>query len=192
MSRLEPIAGTEILDGDIRLGHTMFEYGVLKDFIFSHLPEWFVEIGVHEGGLSWLLIPLFFPVINYLGIELDCRIVRPQVKGLYDRSIHAQLMCVDCFSQNTYDLVQTLSNKIIYCDGGHKTKELIFYASACNSGDIIMAHDYYDEVRKVRDVPEPRAEVTPDDAKFLDDNWNFARLPEHLFEETRIIGWMKK
>lgn len=192
MSRLEQIVGTEILEGDIRLGHTFYEFGVLKDFIFSHIPEWFVEIGVHEGGLSWLLVPQFFPIIHYLGIELDCELVRPQVKDLYSRSTHAQLMCADCFDKNTYELVKTLNNKIIYCDGGHKSTELVFYAPACNSGDIILAHDYYDGIRKVRDVPNPSAEVTPDDIKFLDDNWNFVRLPEHIFEETRIIGWMKK
>jgi len=51
MSRLEKILGTEIVD-DIRLGHTRYEYGVLEWFIYEEQPIWFIEIGVHEGGLA--------------------------------------------------------------------------------------------------------------------------------------------
>jgi hypothetical protein len=69
MPRLQPVAGTEIVD-DIRLGHTWNEYNVLKDFILNENPKWFIEVGVHEGGLSYLLLPELD--LGYIGIEIDC------------------------------------------------------------------------------------------------------------------------
>lgn len=195
MSRLETIIGTEILkieNEEIRLGHTLFEVDVLKSFIKKECPDWFVEIGVHEGGLSWLLIPEF-PEINYLGIELNCALTRTQVINLYAGTPTAELLCRDVFDWDVIQRVNKLSRKITYCDGGNKVMELKQYKSACKSGDIIMSHDFSDGIREVRDVPDYflHPEVYPADVKHLDDDEDFERLPETIFKETRIVGWMK-
>ena len=63
MNRLEKIVGVEIIDAngdEIRLGHTFYEVEVLRDFILQENPDHFIEIGIHEGGLSYLLLPVLF------------------------------------------------------------------------------------------------------------------------------------
>jgi len=178
MSRLEKVIGTEIIH-DIRLGHTFFEVNILKEFIKEQKPDWFFEIGLHEGGLSYLLIPEF-PKLNYLGVELYRHLVRPKVIELYNSDPLKELYFGDCFDQDLLTGIAKQPNKIIYCDGGNKPKELMFFKSACNVGDIIMAHDYYNGTRNVRGVPEEiiSKEVLPMDIADLEADETFARLPE--------------
>lgn len=192
MNRLEPILGTEIVD-DIRLGHTWSEYDVLRCFILSENPDWFIEVGVHEGGLSYLLLPEIH-YIGYIGIEHNCGIVRPEVKGRYEFHPDAKLICDDCFSKNVADIVGNLDNKIIYCDGGNKVKELKHFKTFCNSGDIIMAHDYHDSNRIIKGIPmkDIHPEVLPMDVFHLDSDDTFRRLPEDIFKNTRIIAFKKE
>jgi hypothetical protein len=190
MSRLAPVVGTEIVD-DIRLGHTWEEFRILKDFILEENPDWFVEVGVHEGGLSYLLLPELSE-INYMGIEIDCGIVRPEVKLRYDEALNAELLCANCFSSTIALKISELPGmKIVYCDGGNKVKELHHFKHFCKSGDVIMAHDFWDSYRQVHGVPEIHPEVLPMDIVHLDTDENFTRLNESIFKETRIVGWRK-
>lgn len=191
MSRLERVVGTEIVN-DIRMGHSWYEFNVLFDFLSVEKLTWFIEIGVHEGGLAYLLIPLF-PHIQYLGIELYSGLVRPEVKKRFILHEHT-LWYVDCFAPAVYSKINNLARKIIYCDGGHKARELQYFKSACRHGDILMAHDYHDGIRVIRDVPNEyfKPEVLSEDIANIDADKTFERLPEELFKETRIIGWKKK
>ena len=190
MSRLEQIVGTEIVD-DIRLGHTWAEYGVLKDFILEEEPDWFVEVGIHEGGLSYLLLPELHHV-GYIGIEINCGIIRLQVKERFDFHPNSELLCANCFSSSIALRISELAGrKIIYCDGGNKVKELHHFKHLCRSGDIIMAHDFHDGDRKIHSVEEVHPEVLPMDIVHLDTDESFVRLNENVFIETRIVGWRK-
>ena len=191
MSRLEVVIGTEIVD-DIRLGHTFYEVDVLKEFITETNPEYFIEVGIHEGGLSYLLIPEF-PRLCYFGIELYAKLVRPQVLSIYNRTRLASLRIGNCFDSTLFDEVAWMCPKILYCDGGNKAKELLHFKDACRVGDIIMAHDYYDGERKVRGVPDENIskEVLPMDIAHLEIDKRFTRLPEEQFKETRIIGFRR-
>jgi hypothetical protein len=187
--RLQPVVGTEIIN-DIRLGHTWHEYFALRDFILNAGTDAFIEVGLHEGGLAYLLLPLLED-IKYLGIEVDCNIIRKRVKLRFKSYMNSKLLCADCFSSSVALEISELKSKIIYCDGGNKVKELEHFKHLCNFGDIIMAHDFYDGKRKVVDVPSPNAEVTPKDVLHLDEDETFIRLPDDIFETTRIIGWQK-
>jgi hypothetical protein len=191
MKRLERVVGTEIVN-DIRMGHSWYEFNVLFDFLSINMPTYFIEIGVHEGGLAYLLIPLF-PSMRYSGIELYSQLVRPEVKKMFTKHGNT-LWCVDCFAPKVFSDIKNLSTKIIYCDGGHKAHELQYFRSACRRGDVLMAHDYHDDVRVVRDVPREyfKPEVVPEDIANIDSDKTFERLPEELFKETRIVGWKKK
>lgn len=191
MSRLEVVIGTEIVD-DIRLGHTFYEVDVLKEFIRETNPEYFIEIGVHEGGLSYLLIPEF-PKLLYLGVELHRELVRPQVLNVYGRTRLASLRIGNCFDSVLFDEIKWMYPKIVYCDGGNKANELLYFKNACKVGDIIMAHDYYNGTRKVRGVPDENIskEVLPMDIVHLMTDTSWTRLPEEQFKETRIIGFRR-
>ena len=203
--RLETVLGTEILyeaSGEIRLGHIYPEVDVIKDMIKVYRPNWFIELGVHEGGLSYILMRQF-PILQYFGIKLDCSIVRPEVRRLFDRQPN-YLYCGDCFSSLVYEslkyIVQTSKTGIFYCDGGNKAKEINFFADIMKRGDIIMCHDYYDESREPTGLDGfgttlefPKPEVLFSDIEGFyrsDDNWQVLTDPD--FTETRIIAFMRK
>jgi len=193
MSRLEPITGTEIID-DIRLGHTFHEVNSLKRMIDVYKPAWFVEIGVHEGGLSYLLIPTLPEYVRYMGIEINCNLIRPQVRRLYADYSNTRLLCDDAFA--IVNDVAKLPNKVIYCDGGNKAKELIAFAPGCEFGDIIMAHDFSDGqkvvgVEKYGEIDFPKPEVLPKDIKFLHEKFDRIEDKDILFG-TRIVAFMRK
>ena len=191
MSRLEPVIGTEIIN-DIRLGHTWSEYSTLRNFILKKRPDWFVEVGIHEGGLAYLLLPVLGD-IKYMGIEINCGLIRPRVKLRFENYLDAKLICADCFSSSVAIEINNLflARKIIYCDGGNKVKELKHFKYFCHPGDIIMAHDFHDGHRKVSGIPEIHPEVLPMDIVHLDTDETFTRLNEDIFKETRIVGWRK-
>lgn len=191
--RLEPIVGVEIVD-DIRLGHIFHEVDVIKSIVKQANPLNFIEIGVHEGGLSYLLIPEFTNICYYTGIEIDCGLIQQKVKDMYFDNIgHVTLMCLDCFSPVVFNTLAEMSRKVVYCDGGHKAKEIAHFKPALRSGDIIMCHDFYDGTRTVRGVPRENIsiEVTASDVQIYENDTAFERLPEDMFKETRIIGWKK-
>lgn len=198
MSRLEPVLGTEIIH-DIRLGHTWYEYKILQHFVAIWSAFWehktFIEIGVHEGGLSYLLIQQF-PELNYLGVEWSCAIVRPKVLALYsDPNISAELYCYDCYSAMMAEKINSIEHKIIYCDGGGKAKELKYFKKFCNYGDILMSHDYHDGVAPVVGVPTESLHLLPkeviaEDIAHMEEDETFA--PVFVpFDGTRIVGWRK-
>src|SRR4030042_1609071 len=195
MGRLEKIIGVEIIkteNDEIRLGHTWHEIETLEYFIVREKPSHFMQIGVHEGGLSYILIPRMF--CYYTGIEINCKAIRPDVIKVYTQYIDtATLICSDCFNSSTYNYLSSLENKIIYCDGGHKAQEIAYFKSLLLIGDIIMCHDFYDGTREVRGVPKENIsiEVTGNDIQIYENDTAFERLPEDIFGETRIIGWRK-
>jgi len=192
MGRLEPIIGVEIIN-DIRVGQSWHEVDVIKQLIEEQKPNQFIEVGVHEGGLSYVLIPTMKNCF-YTGIEIDCNLVRPEVIDLYGQYRElSTLFCYDCFSDVIHDYLYNLYHKIVYCDGGHKAQEIAHFKNTLHSGDIIMCHDFYDGTRTVRGVPVENIsiEVTSDDVQIYENDTAFERLPEDMFKETRIIGWRK-
>jgi hypothetical protein len=120
-----------------------------------------------------------------MGIEIDCHIIRPEVRAMFEH-YNAELMCANCFSATVGIKVSELGNKIIYCDGGNKVKELLHFKYFCRPGDIIMAHDFD------RDIGvEAKPEVLEDDVLHLDISDDFVRIDDERFKDTRIIGWRK-
>jgi len=193
MGRLEPIEGINIITlhtgEEIRLGHSWHEVDVLKEVIKRERPETFVEIGVHEGGLSYLLLP-FMAWKHYIGIEINHGYIRPEVilrYSLLGRDIYSG----DCLAEETIEKISQFSGKMIYCDGGNKVAELHAYKEICQSGDLLFTHDYYDGIRKVREVKQPQAEVTPADVADIDNDISFHLYDQTQLRTTRIQGWRK-
>jgi len=134
-----------------------------------------------------------FRGVSYLGLEIYCELVRPHVKSTISNRADSSLWCIDCFSPVVSSFINHIPKKLVYCDGGNKPKELLHFKEFCNSGDIIMTHDFYDGSRVVRGVPVGNIsiEVTADDIVHMEEDETFERLDEELFQDTRIIGWRK-
>src|SRR5271157_3522387 len=112
---MEEIRGTTIIDG-IRCGHLQSEVEAIKRIIAYYEPDTFVELGVHEGGLAYQLIPTF-PEMFYIGVEINCQIVVDKVKRVMDNSHNAILVCRDCMNSDI--MVAANRRTLVYCDNGH-------------------------------------------------------------------------
>lgn len=188
---IENIIGTEVTEDGLRLGHTWYEIDNWFALIEQYKPEHFVEIGVHEGAFSRLIISRFYQKLHYIGIEYNCAIVRPEVLLYYNPDYNSELWDGDCFSPEMKQQVKALvGKKIIYCDGGNKARELRVYSHYVNSGDLLFSHDYNDGKRSGYGLPEViKAEVLPKDVKFLNESPKFTKLEE--IYGTRIIGYQR-
>lgn len=198
MGRLERVMGTNIIhcdqDEEIRLGHTWYEIERWDEIIERYSPEWFIEIGTHEGGFSWLMIPQHRQV-NYMGVELYSYLIRPPVLKLYEQHAPRTVLHIgDCFDLSLKVGLSQLGRKIIYCDGGNKVQELHHFLSCLNPGDLLFSHDYWDGNRKVEEIPsgQVNCEVRPEDIADLDADPTLERYPESYLARTRLIGWRKK
>lgn len=188
----EFIAGTTVSPRfDLRVGETNLEVSTILDLIQMYDVTTFIEVGVHEGGLTEHILT-HFPGINYVGIEIDEVLVNHNIKSLVT-SLGSRVIYGDCMAKSTLDLVRSyMSGKtLIYCDNGNKKVEITLYCKLLNIGDILLTHDYMDGIRVPKDVNlDYNREVTPEDILFLDINPNFMRLPEEQFKETRLVGWV--
>jgi len=193
------IAGTEVIEGDMRLGHMWHEVEAILDVLDYYQITHFIEIGVHEGGLTWILLN-HFESLNYLGIDINLGIARAKVKNKVKSIRYAELIERDCFARETIEEVQEWMPDgkpcLIYCDNGNKPKEILFYAPIMRIGDILMAHDYHDGRRIVRGLEwygfktgGLQPEVCPEDVVFM------YKMCEELekvdLSDTRIIGFMR-
>ena len=188
---MKEIMGTEIYDG-MRLGHIWHELMRLHEIIRKEKPVWFVEVGIHEGGLTYNLLQEFN--FNYVGIEINCNIIKPKVRALVNSKDNASITCGDCFSNHTLAYIRALAGKkIVYCDGGNKAEELIAYAGTVVKGDLLMAHDYSDYQRNVIGFPDYATsvspEVVPSDVVFL--RSGYSEVYEKLLQNTRIFAVRK-
>jgi len=188
--------GITSLPYGIIMGHTWHEAGQILRVINDYDIDAFIEIGTNVGGLTSLLFgrTAVNHEFKYLGLELDFTIVNPHVLALRSLSPHFRILNLDCFSEEAFNEVGThLRNSgrcLLYCDGGNKVKELYHFAPLLRGNDILMAHDYYDGTRDVRDVETPRAEVKPEDVEALVPLHHLTPIASY-FERTRLIGWVK-
>ena len=180
---------------NLRVGGTEYEVEVMLNLIKDYDIIKFVEIGVHEGGLTEYL--MFYTKVQYLGVEINEQIPRPELKQMVaDRN--GKFAFLDCQSDACYNIVwdfvqNTKDRVIIYCDDGNKPQELIRYASIPKKNDILLVHDYSDGTRKLDGVDNYIArEVTPEDIEFMNKDKNFSKFPDELFQRTRFAGWIRK
>jgi len=190
----EYIEGTTVSKKyDLRVGATEHELETILEIIKEYNIYNFVEVGIHEGGLTEYLMDT---KCRYLGIEINEGIVRPEMKEEIARC-GMEVIYADCMVESTLIKVEEFlfissGKSLIYCDNGNKKEEIKVYYELARFGDIILTHDFSDGKRKVRGIREYNyPEVTLKDIKFMEDNPLFERLPESLLKETRLIGWIK-
>jgi hypothetical protein len=193
---MEEIKGTTIVDG-IRCGHLQSEVEAIKKLINHYKVSVFVEVGVHEGGLSYQLIPWLKKSCLYVGVEINCQIVVPRVKELFTVDHSAILFCKDYrdLSLAPYENAMVM----VYCDNGNKAEEMKFLSPLIKTGDAIMCHDYCDSDDFVY-IPEigdygkpdvsPKPEVHYKDLEFLR-NDTFKPFPKGLLNDTRLAGFVR-
>jgi hypothetical protein len=190
----EYIEGTTVSKKyDLRVGATDLELETILKLIKDYNIYNFVEVGIHEGGLTEYLLET---KCRYLGIEINEGIVRQEIK--YEiQELGMETIYADCMEDSTITKVEEFlfinsGKSLIYCDNGNKKEEIKVYYKLARFGDIILTHDFSDGKRKVRGIRDySYPEVIQKDIEFMEENPLFERLPEELLKETRLIGWIK-
>ncbi len=129
--------------GGLHIGHTNLEVDYLKQVIEHEEIQAFIEVGVHVGGLTDVVVPM---VECYLGLEIHPDTISPVARETVDENHGASFLIGDAWSAEILiKVVRWVQDKglvFIYCDGGDKTKELTLYSEWVAPGDLIGVHDY--------------------------------------------------
>jgi len=114
-------------------------------------PDLVIELGTGSGGMTLILHE------TNLNTELHSFDIGNQRKP-----VEHEEESVDIFNQHVIFHVQDIlfepseeliklcqrpEKKLLYCDGGDKIKEVLWYASQLNEGDMLGIHDYGTEVK---------------------------------------------
>jgi len=173
----------------VEVGHTWIEVGVILDTINRTGIKRFVEIGVHRGGLTGLLVHSteHIPGLQYLGVEINAQLIHPTIRKMFDTLRNAQMWIRDAHDPaNVKEIANWAKGAaapcMIYCDGGHKPTEFNLYAPEIRRGDYIAAHDWdYGGYR--------RAEIKPSDIEQVVAEQNL--VPIGFVKPIRICLWRK-
>lgn len=121
---------------------------LFQEYVFSEV----YEIGTHKAGLTLLLAMCAHRDTLIHSFDID-DLVKPDTRSLLSR-VGVFLHKADVFSPNTEKYLSDLidsrqcehlkARKLIVCDGGNKIREFNTFAKAMHTGDVIMAHDYFD------------------------------------------------
>jgi len=115
----------------------------IQELIQKFDPELFIEIGTKYGGFSYLVYKTC-PNVEIHTYDID-DIVN---KKLFNEKFH--FYNTDSFNEssviNITKLCQDPRRKLLYCDGGSKTKEFLTFGPYLNKGDILGCHDWPAEI----------------------------------------------
>jgi hypothetical protein len=113
----------------------------------------FVEIGYCIGGLQAFIVPIcgYRPGFQYLGVEYDERFLAIQ-RRVHMKHPNAVYFEGDCWGEKFADTLRKAladipnDRALLLCDGGNKPRELAYFKDFLRPGDLMMVHDYADEV----------------------------------------------
>jgi len=133
---------------------------LLEHYIAYEHPQYVVEIGSQKGGLSVYLGTVACATQQFLFHTFEIN----KSQAWNDRtnegighwfetmesiSPYCKSHEVDIFSKATYDYINQFASKyktLIICDGGDKRREVKLYSGLLKTNDIIMAHDFGNEI----------------------------------------------
>jgi hypothetical protein len=140
-------------------------YAIIENIIAAQVPkaldtfskiiknfDLILEIGTHRGAFSIWLYNNKNINCKFKTFEIDPSVIKipDKYKSLIDIEI------ADCFSEKTIcdikNLIETHGKTMLLCDGGNKNKEFITYSKYLKPNDIIMLHDYADNIKNYEQI----------------------------------------
>lgn len=133
---------------------------LLEYYIAYEKPQYVVEIGSQKGGLSVYLGTIACATEQFIfhTFEIDksrdwYNRENEGVGHWFEKMESISPFCKsferNIFTQDTYSFINDFVSKyktLIICDGGNKPREVALYSTLLKSGDMIMAHDYGNEI----------------------------------------------
>lgn len=169
------ITGISVYKGTMLQQHEDFEK-IFVPFLEKNKPSRILEIGTGAGGFTHFLRD----ALNELGMsEVEIRSFDINHNSVHDRLNEMNNITVsneNLFGYgNDYILVgqdvivpfiQSEGLTLVLCDGGNKVKEFNQISQYLKSGDIIMAHDYCDNLNNFKE-------------NYYDKIWNWCEINDN-------------
>jgi hypothetical protein len=147
-----------------------------------------IEIGFHRGGFS-----LWLYKNKKIETELFCFDITFNHKEVDNENIN--FILGDCFEENTKnkikEIIQKKGKTLLLCDGGKKNEEFNTFSSYLKSGDVIMCHDYSENLNDYSELSEKINWPHPSESNYLQIK-NFIELNNlqpFLYEEFKNVLW---
>ena len=153
----------------------MRQFIYYKDILTAQLPstldfltkiisennfETIIEIGSNRGGLT-----LWLNDNKNLNSKIYSFEIFPEVPLFKDEDIDGSLIIGDVFSEDCKQLIISLLKEkkqcLILCDGGDKIKEFNLFAKFLKRNDVIMLHDYCDDIEEYQTIQKQTGWETP-------------------------------
>lgn len=111
-----------------------------------------IEIGTNRGGLT-----LWLNDNKKSNTKLYSFEIFKHVPLIHSEQIDGELIIDNIFSENSINKIKNILSKgqcLILCDGGNKNDEFNLFSKFLKSGDIIMLHDYADDLNEYSKIQE--------------------------------------
>jgi cephalosporin hydroxylase len=125
--------------------HRSDDFPLIERVIRAHAPEIIVELGTDEGGFAAFLADL---ARDWNGVVYTVDRERKFHPSLLDRA-NLTFLHLDVLDHARSEIRDLLSRPrvLLYCDNGHKEREIMLYAPHLQIGSLLACHDYGTEVR---------------------------------------------
>lgn len=152
MDHIYKISSGGVWPLNIPVTQSWIDIGAVLTAIRVYEIKTFVEIGVHRGGLASLLMlrAKYDSNFHYFGIDVSPQWFEEKFIKIY-ADCTSKIIVEDVFSEKGRRFISeaihnSLGPALLYCDGGNKPKEILEFCQSLRDDDIILVHDYGNEV----------------------------------------------
>jgi predicted O-methyltransferase YrrM len=175
----------------------------MNNLISEIKPDIIIEIGTFAGGLTTLLRDLL--QYNNLkdSIIYTYDILKPQYlidKNLTNIVINVKNLFTEDYqnliSDELLNLINNSKRTIVFCDGGNKKQEFNIISKIIKRGDVIMAHDYANNIIKFNDKIKNKfwnwVEIQESDIVDVSKKMNLIPFMQESFDNVAWVCKIKK
>lgn len=157
---------------------------IIRDF------DTIIEIGYYWGGFTlWL----------HNNKSDDCKLISYDIDDS-NRDVfnNIDFRNKDCFNRDTIEeilnLIKNGGKTLVFCDGGYIEKEFTIFSTLLKPGDVILAHDYYDDEQPdpYNSFKESEGWIYGYESKYsnLKESIKISKLEKYHYEEFRkcLVG----
>jgi len=148
----------------IPIGNSWASIGAIFALIHKYRINTFVEIGIDQGGFSYLLSTRekAVPGFRYYGIEKYPEKIH---EILLKSEFYKNIFIGDFFEEPGKEWMRKIASEasgpiMVFCDGGNKPAEVLFVSETIKSG-YILAHDWGKEFYET-DQPQNTTRIMDD------------------------------
>jgi len=169
---------------NIELGQSENILNVFTDEIPQY--DLIIEIGTHRGGLTLLLSDMLThgKIVSYELHKSNCLICNTD---------KIDIRFVNCFNaeDEIKNLIESHKKVLLLCDGGKKELEFKTFAKYLKKDDVIMLHDYSDNINSYKEYAKLINWPTHPESHYknITSTINTYKLTKYKYNEFLSVFW---